>query len=254
MIIFEKHERTSSNDSHTTTHRESDEATAEEGARPPASEEEEACEFVAKGETRAVNFLRAAVLLLLLVTSTLVCVGVFFYTSNEEQESFEFEYEASAHRIVESFHTTVERRMEAIHSLATSITSYALATNNTFPFVTVPHFAVLGSILRVQADALAVQWLPLVTDENRDAWEDYALENRFHIDEAFEEDAQLRLRQDEEFGYAADYEGNRMLEEEVLNETILDDGTGFHPRIWSVVLREDHPKGSGPYLPSWQRR
>jgi hypothetical protein len=163
----------------------------------------------------------------------------------------------------------VERRLEAIHTLATTVTSYALDAEKTFPFVTVPHFAMRGSDLRVQADALIVHWMPLVTDETREEWEAYTFENRYHIDNAFEEDAELRQRQDEEFGYI-EATSRRLQEAQVPrnvggsrtlqvphNESILDDETGFHPRIWSpgsLSPRGDEPEGSGPYLPFWQRR
>jgi hypothetical protein len=238
---------------------------------------------VASGETRAINILRAAVLLLLAFTAILSCVGVYFYTRNEEQLKYERAYEANALRIVESFHTTVERRLEAMHSLALSVTSYALDANKTFPFVTLPHFAMRGSALRIEASSLAVHWIPLVTDDTRKDWEEYALETRSHIDEAYEEDTELRLRQDEEFGYADERnrvleeearnetlletneefagvgaERNRMLDEkEPRNETILEDGTGFHPKIFSIgskFPRGDEPEGSGPFLPLHQRR
>jgi hypothetical protein len=39
--------------------------------------------------------------------------------------------------------------------------------------------------------------------------------------------------------------------------TILDDGTGFHPKIWrvgAILSPGDEPEGSGPFLPLWQRR
>jgi hypothetical protein len=211
-------------------------------------------EKVARGETMAVNVLRAVVLVLLIITATVVCVKIYFYTRNDEHLNYEREYEDYAQRIIESFHDAVERRLGAIHSLGTAITSYAIDTNKTFPFVTVPNFAVRGSDLRVQADAMFVHWMPLVTDEKRLAWESYALEQRFQIDEAFKEDSELRCRQDEEFGLVDD--SNRKLEEFV-NETILGDGTGFHPKIWSngiISPYGDEAYGSGPYLPTWQRR
>jgi hypothetical protein len=151
----------------------------------------------------------------------------------------------------------VVRRLGAINSMATTITSYALDTNQTFPFVTIPHFEIRGSDLRVQANAAIIRWMPLVTDETRVAWEDYALANRHHVDKSFEEDAKQREKQDDEFGLTnTTGTGDRMLQVSQ-QETILDDGTGYHPRLWSVGAvspRGDEPEGSGPYLPIWQRR
>jgi hypothetical protein len=215
------------------------------------------CEALARSETKAVKVLRVLVLVLLLITATLTSAGVYFYTSNDEKQNFEAGYQANAERIIESFHDAVERRLGAISSMATSITSYALDTKKTFPLVTIPNFEIRGSDLRAQADATVIHWMPLVTDETRVAWEEYALANRSQIDKAFEEDAKRREVQDDEFGLTnTTSTGIRMLQQSP-QETILDDGTGYHPSIWSIGSirpKGDEPEGSGPYLPLWQRR
>jgi hypothetical protein len=215
------------------------------------------CETVARRETKAVNVLRALVLVLLLVTATLASVGVYFYTSNHEKQEFEADYTANAHRIVGSFHDAVERRLGAINSMATAITSYALDTKQTFPFVTVPNFEIRGSDLRVQADSLTVQWMPLVTDETRTAWEAYSLTNRAQVDDAFEQDTKRRKMQDDEFGLTNSSGTDRRMLQQSQNENILDDGTGYHTRIWSNGANSpigDEPEGKGPFLPRWQGR
>jgi hypothetical protein len=214
-------------------------------------------ETLARKETKRVNVLRALVLVLLLVATTLTSVGVYRYTSNEEKHNFEVAYQANAERIIESFHDAVVGRLGAINSMATAITSYALDTKQTFPLVTIPHFEIKGSDLRVQANAAVINWMPLVTDDTRVAWEEYALAQRSQVDEAFQEDAKRRVKQDSEFGLAnATSTDDRMLQQSQ-QETILDDGTGYHPSIWSngaIRPRGDEPERSGPYLPLWQRR
>jgi hypothetical protein len=208
---------------------------------------------LARRETKALNVLRVLVLVLLFVTATITSVGVYLYTS----QKFESVYQANAQRIVESFHDAVERRLGAINSMATAITSYSLDTKQTFPFVNIPNFEITGSDLRVQADATSILWMPLVTDETRAAWEEYALINRSQIDEAFLQDAKLREKQDDEFGLPnTSSTGTRMLQQSQQG-TILDDGTGYHPSIWSNGAMGpvgDDAEGSGPYLPLWQAR
>jgi hypothetical protein len=212
---------------------------------------------LAKRETKVVKMLRALVLALLFVTATLTSVGVYFYTSNEEINNFESGYQANAQRIVESFHDAVERRLGAINSMATAITSHSLDTKQTFPFVTIPNFEIRGSDLHIQANAMSILWMPLVTDETRDAWEEYALINRSQIDEAFLEDVKRREKQDEEFGLTNTSSiGNRMLQQSQQG-TIPNDGTGYIPRIWSnggIGPPGVDTEGSGPYLPLWQGR
>jgi hypothetical protein len=212
------------------------------------------CETLVRKETKYVSVLRALVLVLLLVTATLTSVGIYLYTSNEEKQNFEVGYQANAERIMASFHDAVVGRLGAINSMATAITSHALETKQTFPFVTIPHFEIRGSDLRVQADAAILHWMPLVTDDTRVAWEDYALANRHQSSKSFQEDSKQRERQDDAFGLTnTTSTRTRMLQQ----ETILDDGTGYHPSIWSngaVTPRQDEAEGSGPYLPIWQTR
>jgi hypothetical protein len=218
---------------------------------------EAAHDTLARKETKAVNVLRVLLLVLLLVTATLTSVGVYFYTSNEEKHNFEVEYQFNAERIIESFHDAVVRRLGAINSMATGITSYALDTKQTFPFVTIPHFEIRGSDLRIQADAVILNWMPLVTDETRVAWEEYALANRYQADESFQDDVKRREKQDDEFGLSNSTGSSDRMLQQSQKETILDDGTGYHSSIWSngaVSPRGDEPEGSGPYLPLWQRR
>ena len=209
-------------------------------------------------ETRNINILRVVVLLLLLSVAALASFGVYSYTANYEKEKFEDSFTTNAQRIIDSFQDAVERRLGAISSMSDAITSHALSSEEEFPRVTLPNFEVRACDLRVLAGALSVHWMPLVTDDKRLEWEEYALGNRSHIDVAFEEEARLRNKQDEEFGLALNYTGSSA---EVplapSNATVLEDGTGYHPKIWSkgeTAPRGDEPEGSGPFVPMWQRR
>ncbi|CAB9511597.1 expressed unknown protein [Seminavis robusta] len=78
-------------------------------------------------------------------------------------------------------------------------------SNTRFRFVTLPDFALRGSQFRAQWGSHIVHWLPLVQEEQRDAWEEYSKQNRAHIDDEFATDAQFRTKQDAELlGHDAD--------------------------------------------------
>jgi signal transduction histidine kinase len=216
-------------------------------------------------ETRAVNILRVLVMVFLIATASLVCTCVYIFTREGETKHFELEYEDNTVRIIKAFHDSVEQKLGAINTLSTQMTSYALYTNKTFPFVTLPNFAVRGADLRLQGKAMIVHWMPLVSDDNREEWEEYALANRHQIDEAYEADKDLRSQQDDFFGVVLGDKSTPSLENgdrelqsprTLLNETVLDDDTSYHPRIWSiggVDPRGDYAEGTGPFLPLWQR-
>lgn len=213
---------------------------------------------LARRENKMVSYLRVAVYLVVLVTAVLVCVGVFIYTRNGEEHRFETEFAAYAAKLVESFHDSVESKIGAIHTFSTSFTAYALATGSSFPNVTVPDFAMLGANMRVQSGAVVVNWMPLVTDEDRAGWEEYAYQNRHWIMPAFFEDLGYKAAQDARFGITkAPTEAPAPTPapmEAIENKTRGEsDEDGYHYRIYSVKGDDDvEPDGSGPFLVLWQ--
>lgn len=226
---------------------------------------------LAKVETRVVTILRFAVLCVLLATAILVSTAVYLYTRNEERHNFTTNFEHSAHQVVESFHGAVRRNLAAVASLSTSITSHVLHhqdhhhadddNNNTlsgFPFVTVPDFELQGSDLRAISGSHLIYWCPLITDKTRTQWEEYALQNRFKATQAFERDQYYREEQDMEFGFIQNADNDNTTRRlEVPELTVLDDGTNYHPKLWSngaVTPRGDEPEGGERYLALWQQR
>lgn len=219
-------------------------------------------------ETRVIGILRIAVLMVIVLTATLLATGIYHYTRSAEKDKFMAHFEDSANQVVESFHESVERNIGAVATLSSTITSYTRhqqrhhhsSNNSSHPsFVVLPDFEILGSHLRTQSGSHVVHYMPVIREEDRPAWEEYAMEQRTHIDESFELDEFYRSRQDEEFGI--DQESRRHLQQqeqsqEELLTTILEDGTGYHPKIWrsgAVKPAGDEPEGGGPYAPMWQR-
>ena len=167
--------------------------------------------------------------------------------------------------------------------------------NNTirFPFVSLPDFELRGSDLRALSGSHLLYWCPLVTDDTREDWEAWALANRQQKIHSFLREAQYRDAQDVAYGYTSTekesrkedeqkkktegdnseqtQDGENEQDEEFSKEeesdatispsrpwTVLNDGTQYHPKIWSsgaVTPRGDEPVGDGTqsYLPLWQQ-
>jgi len=216
-------------------------------------EQAEAAALTAK-ETKGINILRIVTLIFVVTIAITASVVIFVYTKELEQEKFESVFTTNAKRIIDTFQENVERKLGAMNAMADAITSHALASGEQFPRVTLPHFEVHGSNVRVQSGAFVVQWSPLVKNETRDEWEEYALAKRFQLDEAYDRDVQLRDGQDEEFGLSLNYTSPQY--KNLTDDNILDDGTNYHPRIYSsgAVTEKGDEVGSGPFLPLWQRR
>jgi len=230
-----------------------------------ATTRQEREESPALKETRAVDMLRFAALVLLLVTMILVSCGVYAYMRYNERYKFEIAFHDSAFQVLDSFHQALERSLGALDTLSVGITSIAVATNQSFPFVTVPDFELRGANFRIDSGAQFVIYMPLITDTTRTQWEQYAENNRFQIDKAFKNDERYRTQQDAYLRVSS--EQDRALLPQVIDysltvekqneHSVFDDGTGYHPTIWSngaVNPQGDEPEGSGPYMPLWQTR
>lgn len=239
-----------------------------------SSKEED--ESLAHSETRAVRCLRLAVLIVLVVAAAVVGVLAYDYARDEEIKEFERSFDANANKVVESFHNAIEYRLGAFNSFANALTSYSIESGNEFPFVTLPDFSVRGADTRILSGAHVFHWLPLVSDENREKWEEYSLRERGQIDKEFNIDRQQRTEQDKYFADVGadgnvryllnnketerDLAGDPAETEEATdprNNTVADDGSGFHMKIWSngaLEAQGDQPDNTGPYLPIWQRR
>lgn len=217
-------------------------------------QEDDESRSLAHSETRLVQSLRLALIMLLLSMTVFVSAGVYKLTKNDEKQRFHDHVRLHSLRIVDSFHTAISERLGAINTFSTSITSHARATDQTFPFVTIQDFAVRGSDLRVQAHSHVFHYMPLINESMREAWEEYAELNRNQIDQAFLDDKVRTERQDAELGITK----TRRLEtsQNATDDTPLQDGTGYNSRIWSngaIYPEGGEPDGLGWYLPLWQR-
>jgi hypothetical protein len=187
---------------------------------------------MAKKDTTAACQLRVLVILLFIFMSIFVPVIIFLTTRNNEQESFESEFEALATKVVDSFEFNVARKLGAIDSLDISITSYAVGTNATFPFVTLPDFDLRAANTLALADTFSVIFVPLVTQANRLKWENYTVQNEEWLTKAINRQTTATV-------------GRRVQESVGLIEPSIsffgEDGARIH-----------QPDGAEPYFPIWQ--
>lgn len=219
--------------------------------------QEEERKNLAHRENQMVSCLRVAVYLVVLVTAILVCVGVFFYTQNNQQASFETEFAAYASKLVKSFHNSIESKIGAIQTFSTTITSQTMASDESFPNVTIPNFAMVGENMRIQSGAVYVNWMPLVTDETRAGWEEYASQHYNWIMPAFFKDLSYKAAQDARFGYTkapteapVDTDAPQSSAAPDMN-TPLAYADGYNPKIWGMN-HSIMPEGSGPFFVVWQ--
>ena len=206
---------------------------------------------LARRGTVAVTRLRLLALVVLVGTALLVCLGVYFYTRRDEQEDFEYVFESSAERVLQSFHASVTQLLAGMDAMSVSITSFAMATNATFPFVTVPDMALRGANIRVLTKSVAANYYPLIeTEEQRVQWEAFAKQKVVDENLPFETFLGERI-------YAAKQDAKFDLEPAEFNMPSPEDfpmGANmleFSPRMFGMDGQVE-PDQTPPYLPFYQ--
>jgi len=156
-----------------------------------------------------------------------------------------------------SFNAAVVLRIDAINSLSSAVTAFALSSGSKFPNVTVPHFEMLAANCRIQAGGIQVGYSPLVTDETRAGWEAYSIQNPNRIMIDFRADQALKFAQDAKFGLSGGPAQVEAVLEELKKRQAMANMVqtprteeGISTKIFS--FGGALPEGVGPYMPYWQ--
>ena len=177
------------------------------------------------GMKKAVKYSRIAVLVILLVSAVGLAVFIYQYTNNSELDQFEKQFEEDARKVLEHVGTELDFTLGAADAFLVEELNTANLTNQSWPFVTNPSFAVRAAKLRSLTKALVVITYPLVTDPRRTAWETYSLEHDGWVTEG------LRVQQND------------------------DNFQGTTVSTWSkwgkIHGNEGLHLGPGPYFPTW---
>lgn len=139
-------------------------------------QEEELLNMV-KGENKAVFWLRAFLMVCLLVSAIVCALLIFFYSSSEEEEAFDEQFESDSQKLFESIGTNFDLTMGAADAFMFQIISQAKSTNSTWPFVTIPDLPQKTAKLISQTDSIYMAFYPLITGAERFAWENFTKEN-----------------------------------------------------------------------------
>jgi hypothetical protein len=141
-------------------------------------------------QTRTIFRYKAVVVMVLITSATLVAAWTYSYTSHSEQDKFAAQFQADSTKVWEAFGSNLDKTLGLLDSVAVTLVSTVRNDNKTsWPFVTVPNFAVRKAKLLPFTAALNINVLPLVTAEERFRWEAYTLFNDDWVNEnmAFQE-------------------------------------------------------------------
>jgi hypothetical protein len=209
--------------------------------RDPSQKQYDDMSSLASRETKQLRRFRYSFAVFLLFIGIGLALAIFFVTRTQEEENFQTNFDDRSSKIIGTFHGRVEQKIGALEALSFSTTSYALYKNLTWPFVTLPEFGINGASTRSLAQTVSIVWYPMVTTENRLAWEQYSRGNQGWIEQAQAfEDAfdHTNLSHGSDADIHSD--SNRKLDENIDYITVVTDG--------ERVVAE----GEGPFFPAWQ--
>ncbi|CAB9525293.1 Receptor-type guanylate cyclase gcy [Seminavis robusta] len=130
-------------------------------------------EKIAQKEQKAVSCLRLVLLAVLVVSAIVVSVVLYLYTSAKETNEFESQFESDSFKVFESLGLHLDLTLGAADSFVFKMISYAKASSNQFPFVTIPDFGVQAAkVLSSSAFFYMGTYIKVANDERVD-WENY---------------------------------------------------------------------------------
>lgn len=116
--------------------------------------QKERVEALSKRETRVVLTLRILVIAVLLASTGVMAWSVHNYLQTAEQDEFREEFSSAADKVLTSMGGNLDLTLGAIDAMTVSFVSYARDNNQSWPFVTVPDFAVRATKARRLARAI----------------------------------------------------------------------------------------------------
>jgi hypothetical protein len=149
----------------------------------PDTGDEESEQFAVK-ETKALFWIRLFLFSVVLVSAVGVAVAVYAYTSGAESDEFEELFDHEATKIFETVERNLDLSLGAIDSFIVGVLSYAHATNATWPYVTIPDYAVRVAKLRAFSKAFVVGQFHFVRGDQREVWEEYSFAHDSWVTEA----------------------------------------------------------------------
>lgn len=156
-------------------------------------------------ETRRIGLWRLVVITSLLVTGLSVSLFTYFFLSEAEKDAYSLAYALLTGTVRDMIMVQSRHTFQSLRSFSETITGMEKASDDSFPFITLPDFEVLGSYVRVRSGLETINFAPIVSLELREQWETYSVENYYH----WREPGKLYHLSRNEIGMAtlSDYEG-----------------------------------------------
>jgi hypothetical protein len=140
-------------------------------------------DLIGKQETAIVTRLRLVLLFVLAVSAVGVASTVYVYLKSIEESAFHTQFKHDSVKILQTTANTIDSILGASDNLAVLSVSFARATNQTWPFVTLPDFPVRMAKIMPSTRTFNMNILPLVKPARRKEWEAYVLQHDDWVNE-----------------------------------------------------------------------
>jgi hypothetical protein len=141
---------------------------------------------LAKKETKTVRRLKVALLVLLAVFAVGVAVAVNFYVRNSEMAEFESNFKGRAVKVLATLGVNLDSTMQSADTFVTNIMSHARDTNQKWPFVTIPDFAVRGGKVLAESKAYVLNLYTWIEPDQRQGWQNYTSTHNQWVEDSIE--------------------------------------------------------------------
>lgn len=132
---------------------------------------------LASKEIKKVRRTKNFIILFLLIIMIGVSAAAYCLLSYQEYQEFKIQFHEDSHKVLLTMGINLIRTLQASDAFVVSITSLASATNQDWPFVIVPDFAVRAEKIRSLANAVYVNTYNLVQHDKRKEWENFTAQN-----------------------------------------------------------------------------
>jgi len=129
---------------------------------------------------------RVVVISLLAIGGVACATLTYLFTAGHQQDDFESKVASLAFEIEDSIHHKSKNLFGVLDSMALSVSSFATTTTDPWPFETLPSFEGLASSFREVSGASQISMSPVVADSEKEAWEQYSVDNQGWIQESYD--------------------------------------------------------------------
>jgi hypothetical protein len=130
---------------------------------------------IANGATKTIFRIKFVALGVLVGSAAILASSVYSYLSRGELRQFRRQHKSDSLKVLEAIGSSIDKTLGLLDDLAISFLSVARVTNQSWPFVTMPDFAVRMTKILPLTDAIVVNVLPIVKGSERKEWEAYSL-------------------------------------------------------------------------------